>query len=938
MTHAVGALVKARGREWVVLPESSDEVLVLRPLGGSDDEIAGILPALEPVAAASFDLPDPNDIGDARSARLLRDALLLTFRSSAGPFRSFGRIAVEPRPYQLVPLLMALKLDPLRLLIADDVGVGKTVEALLVAREMLDQGDVQRLAVLCPPHLAEQWQAEMRDKFHLEAELVLSGTAARLERDLPFGTSIFERHALTVVSTDYIKSDRRRDDFLRAAPELVIVDEAHTCTDASGGRGGRHQRFQLVSGLARDPERHLLLVTATPHSGKEDAFRALVGFLDESFRDLPDDLSSDEKARERRRLARHMVQRRRADIEHYLGDTPFPKREVREETYSLTPEYRALFEKVLAYARETVADPTDGAHRQRVRWWAVLGLLRALASSPAAAAATLRNRARTADTVTPEEADEVGRRDVLDLTDDESAEGMDVIPGADAEEGDDPDRPNRRRLLAFAREADALEGKGDPKLAKGVGLIKGLVKDGYQPIVFCRFIPTAHYLANALRTELTGVAIEAVTGELPPSEREERVVALGEAEKRVLVATDCLSEGINLQDHFDAVVHYDLSWNPTRHEQREGRVDRFGQDRDPVRVLTCFGADNRIDGIVLDVLLRKHKAIRDSLGISVPVPVDSNAVLEAIMEGLILRGRDDQLSLFDEPDLASERAAFHNEWELAAEREKRSRTVFAQETIKPDEVARELEASRMAIGSSEVVERFLRDALEAHGATLSGRDPIAIDLVETPRALRDQLGLGDRTTLRACFELPVPDGVTYVSRTQPLVEGLAGYVVGTALDPQLDGVAKRAGAMRTRAVETRTTVLLVRIRFDVVTHRRDVADHAQIAEESLVLAFEGAPERAGWLGEEKTALLVHASADGNVSPEQARDFVGRVIDDVAALRPHLDEVARERAAELHYAHQRVRESARAKGVTYSVEPRLPVDVLGVYVLLPMAAG
>lgn len=359
MTRAVGTLVKARGREWVVLPESSDEVLVLRPLGGSDDEIAGILAALEPVAPASFDLPDPNYIGDARSARLLRDALRLTFRSSAGPFRSFGRIAVEPRPYQLVPLLMALKLDPLRLLIADDVGIGKTVEALLVAREMLDQGDVQRLAVLCPPHLAEQWQAEMRDKFHLEAELVLSGTAARLERDLPFGTSIFERHPLTVVSTDYIKSDRRRDDFLRAAPELVIVDEAHTCTDASAGRGGRHQRFQLVSGLARDPDRHLLLVTATPHSGKEDAFRALVGFLDASFRELPDDLSSDEKARERRRLARHMVQRRRADIEHYLGDTPFPKREVREETYSLTPEYRALFEKVLAYARETVADPTD---------------------------------------------------------------------------------------------------------------------------------------------------------------------------------------------------------------------------------------------------------------------------------------------------------------------------------------------------------------------------------------------------------------------------------------------------------------------------------------------------------------------------------------------------------------------------------------------------
>lgn len=938
MTHGPGTLVKVRGREWVVLPESTEELLVLRPLGGTDDEIAGVLPALEPVAPATFDLPDPADVGDARSARLLRDALRLTFRSSAGPFRSFGRIAVEPRPYQLVPLLMALKLDPVRLLIADDVGVGKTVEALLVARELLDRGDVERLAVLCPPHLAEQWQAEMRDKFHLDAELVLSGTAARRERDLPLGVSLFERHPITVVSMDYIKSDRRRDDFLRAAPELVIVDEAHTCTDASARRGGRHQRYQLVSGLAGDPERHLLLVTATPHSGKEDAFRALVGFLDPSFRDLPDDLSSDEKARERRRLARHMVQRRRGDIEHYLANTPFPKRETREETYTLTPAYRALFEKVLAYARETVADPAGGAHHRRVRWWAMLGLLRALASSPAAAVATLRSRARTVDTVTPEEADEIGRRDVLDLTDDESAEGMDVVPGADAEEGDEPDHPNRRRLLAFARDADALAGAADPKLARGIALISELVEDGYQPIVFCRFIPTAHYLAAALRSQVDGVVVEAVTGELPPAEREQRVLALAEEKRRILVATDCLSEGINLQEHFDAVVHYDLSWNPTRHEQREGRVDRFGQSRSPVRVLTYFGANNRIDGIVLDVLLRKHKAIRDSLGISVPVPVDSNAVLEAIMEGLILRGRDEQLSLFDAPDLAFERDAFHGEWELAAERERSARTVFAQETIKVEEVSRELEASRAAIGSSEVVERFVRDALARHRATLSGGDPLVIDLAETPRALRDQLGLGDRTTLRARFELPVEDGVTYLSRTHPFVEGLAGYVVDTALDPQLDGVAERAGAVRTRAVTTRTTVLLVRIRYDVVTRRRGEEGHAQIAEESLVLAFEGAPESAGWLGEEKVAPLLDATPDGNVASEQARDFVARVIGGVDDLRPHLDAVARERAAELRHAHERVHESARLKGVTTVVEPQLPLDVLGVYVLLPVPSA
>lgn len=202
---AVGSLVRARGREWVVLPGSDDEVLMVRPLGGTEDETTGILLSLEgpDVATATFPLPDPSGVGDFRSSRLLRDALRLGFRSSAGPFRSFGRMAVEPRPYQLVPLLMALKLDPVRLLIADDVGIGKTIEALVIARELLDQGDVGRLAVLCAPQLAEQWQREMAAKFHLHAELVLPSTVTRLERRLGVGESLFDVYPHVVVSTDY---------------------------------------------------------------------------------------------------------------------------------------------------------------------------------------------------------------------------------------------------------------------------------------------------------------------------------------------------------------------------------------------------------------------------------------------------------------------------------------------------------------------------------------------------------------------------------------------------------------------------------------------------------------------------------------------------------------------------------------------------------------
>ncbi len=949
MTFAVGSLVRARGREWVVLPESEDDLLVLRPLGGTEDEVAGVYLPLETVEPATFDLPDPTDLGDHRSCRLLRDALKLSFRSSAGPFRSFGQIAVEPRPYQLVPLLMALKLDPVRLLIADDVGIGKTIEALLVAKELLAQGEACRLAVLCPPHLAEQWQAEMRDKFHLDAELVLTSTAPRLERGLGIGESLFDRHELVVVSTDFIKSDRRRDEFLRHCPELVIVDEAHTCADSSAGRGGRHQRNQLVSGLAGDEARHLILVTATPHSGKEEGFRALLGFPDPSFADLPDDLSTDERARERRRLARHFAQRRRADIEHYLGDTPFPSRESREETYNLTPEYKKLFERVLSYARETVQDPAGGSeHRRRVRWWAALALLRALASSPAAAAETLRNRAQAADTTTPEEADEVGRRSVLDLVEDESAEGIDVSPGADPDVAE-TETPNRRRLLELAREADKLRGARDSKLKKGVELVKELVADGFNPIVFCRFIATAEYVREALRKALPAdVEVADVTGRLHPTEREERVLALGEKDRRVLVATDCLSEGVNLQDRFDAVVHYDLSWNPTRHEQREGRVDRYGQPKKVVRSLMYYGVDNQIDGIVINVLLEKHKAIRNRLGISVPVPIDSNAVLEAILEGLILRGKPtEQLALFDERIVAAERDELHKEWDAAADREKRSRTVFAQETIKVEEVARELEAVRAAIGSGVDVARFTAEAFQAHRAVVHAGDPATVDLTEVPRALKDLLGprVGER--LRARFELPLEDGVVYLSRTHPVVEALASFVVDTALDPIAEGVARRAGAIRTRAVERRTTALLVRNRFDVITRtlpRGDVGagpvrpgqERRLLAEECRLLAFAGLPESAEWLDEDAAERLLDATPGANISPEQARDAVARILEGYGSFEPRLEEEARRRAEALLDSHRRVREGARLTGVRYAVEPQLPVDVLGVYVLLPVA--
>jgi superfamily II DNA or RNA helicase len=939
MSFAVGSLVRARGREWVVLPESSDDWLLVRPLGGTEDEETGICTAIEKVDSAEFPLPDPSrDLGDFRSCKLLRDAVRLGFRASAGPFRSFARLGFEPRPYQMVPLLVGLKLDPVRLLIADDVGIGKTIEAALIARELIDRGEVQRLAVLCPPHLADQWQDELREKFHIDAELVLPGTARSLEKACAVGQSLFDVYPHVIVSLDFIKTDARRDDFLRACPEMVIVDEAHTCAFGAESKGARHQRHALLAGLAKRPDRHVILATGTPHSGNENAFRSLLSILNADLANLPDDLTGPAHEADRRELARYFVQRRRADIRHYMqSDTPFPERLEKESTWKLSPEAARLFQRVLDYTREIVREQGETNHHQRVRWWSALALLRAMASSPAAAAATLRSRSAAVDSDTADDADELGRRAVLDLEED-VVDQPDTTPGGDIDEVAKDAEGNKRRLLDMARQAEALKGDADPKLKALLPILKELIEAGSQPIVFCRFITTAEYLGDELRKRLPGVEVATVTGLVPHEEREGRVTGLAEKPRRVLVATDCLSEGINLQQYFDAVLHYDLSWNPTRHEQREGRVDRFGQPRSHVRLVTYYGIDNQIDGIVLDVLLRKHKTIRSALGISVPVPVGSDQVIEAVFEGLLLRERagslGNQLTLFDEL-LTPKTKTFEREWDNVTEREKRTRTMFAQESIKVDAVARELEAARAVVGSAVDVEAFVREALHVHGATVDGDVRVHVNLTEVPQALRDVLPVGTPNRFAARFTAPVGSDEVLLHRTNPVVEGLAAYVLDTALDPLAQGRARRSGVMRTTAVNRRTTVLLVRLRFDV--HTGSQAGVPLLAEDVCLMAFEGAPNAAVWLEPERAEALLSAIPSGNVSPEDARHFVQGVVDGYAELRPHFRQEANSRAAELLDAHRRVRAASQERLTGVKVEPRLPVDVLGLYVFLPQGA-
>jgi superfamily II DNA or RNA helicase len=916
VNFAPGDLVRARGREWVALPSPRDGILALRPLSGSESDTVILDPSLEtqPVTAARFDLPFDAAPTVQSKAALLADAMRLTLRRGAGPFRSAAQLAFEPRTYQLVPLLMALRLQVPRLLIADDVGIGKTIEAGLILRELMDRGEVDGFSVLCPPHLVEQWVGELKQRFGIEAVAVTSGSAARLERCLPLAQTLFDAYPYTVVSLDYIKAEKRREGFARACPDFVIVDEAHACV---GTHKGKQQRFELLAGLARDPERRMILLTATPHSGDEDAFGRLLSLIEPSF-----GVMNFEDARYRERLARHFVQRQRIDLVSGEWDEnrAFPKHDTKESPYRLSQAHLDFQEAVLDYCFGVVSRAGTGLRERRLAFWGTLALMRCVGSSPAAALSALRNRmSNENDRLEPQIYDEDS--DDEDAVDIEPSTGFDTDPA----------------LLALVVQAEELVHKADPKLTALIDALTPLIKKGANPVVFCRYLATAEHVRNGLRKAFPKLAVEAVTGVLTPDERRDRVAEMATADEqkevqRILVATDCLSEGINLQQLFDTVIHYDLSWNPTRHQQREGRVNRFGQPAELVRSIMMFSPDSAIDGAVLEVILRKAEQIREATGVTVPLPDNRGPVTDALMASMMLRrGGTRQLALDLRLDDGTK--AMETRWRDASENEKRSRARFAQNAMKPQEVAPEWEKVRTLLGSPADAKVFIERAMSRFGVPLEPRKNLLIAHVHALEAgLKERLAQRSLSgSVRLAMVEPAPSGTALITRTHPLTATLAEALVEASLDPEaLSGLGiGRVGAWPTTAVQQMTRMAILRIRFKLTVHARK--ERLLLAEEAAIVAVQAGKIISSG---EKARALLNTPATSDLALTARDRFIGKAKDELPSLLDGpLAEFVRGRAAELMQDHARLR-AAAGSASRVTVEAVLPPDVIGLFVLMP----
>lgn len=942
---------------------SSDEVWVLRSLfdftdplvvlhRGLTDRAGYEIPEERPVASP-FPLPDSEGVQDATAAHLLWQAARLSLRQAAAPLRALGHLSIRPRAYQLVPLLMALRMDPIRLFIADDVGIGKTIEALLIVRELYERGAIQRFAVLCPPYLCDQWASELYEKFGLEAVVLRSGTARSLERLIPSGEALYTHFPFLVISIDWVKSDRHRPLFVHYCPELVIVDEAHGAAESTTHT--QQERHRLLKEIARNPDRHLILLTATPHSGIEGAFRSLMALLKPEFGEWDfSQLSPEQK----KHLARHFIQRTRKYIQQtWREEVCFPERLREDVTYTLSPAYEALFQKTYQFCKGIVESGQNLAeHKRRVRYWGALALLRCVMSSPAAAIETIKVRLHRESPPLPEGEENLNFSNYIFEPLTENPDDENPLPPVEY----GLYREERSFLYSLYEQAKAIHGKPqDTKTEVCLQTLQKLLSEGYHPIVWCRYVATAQYLGERIRERIQhgwgppGLQVTVITGRLSEEERRLHIEAIDPTRPRILVATDCLSEGINLQERFSAVIHYDLPWNPNRLEQREGRVDRYGQPAPRVKVIHLYGRNNPIDGIVLEVLLKKAREIHQTLGTAVPFPEESESLSEVLLRALFFR-EGVQASLFAPEEVL----AFHKSWEKNVEWERVSRTLFAQSSFDPDEVLKALEATDRVLGDPLAVETFVREAALRYDIPMrretGGSGVYQISLSPAVRAtfperIQQALPSMDDTLWRVSFVSPAPEGATYLGRNHPFVVALAQHVIEEAFTNPHQARSARVAALQTRAVSYQTVLLLLRVRYLIREEQETLAEEVLIAGYEPALLPHEAPRR--WLSEaEALSLLQRAQPDASLSLPEKRELIEEALSDLQPwndaspawgqdhpLLSRVRDSLLKRAADLTESYQRLRRAMAEKGRQSHIQPHLPPDLLGLIVLQPLPA-
>jgi superfamily II DNA or RNA helicase len=694
------------------------------------------------------------------------------------PYIALSSSRVRPLPHQIEAVYgEMLPRQPLRFLLADDPGAGKTIMAGLYLKELMIRGDVERCLVVAPGSLVTQWEEELFDKFGLRFDVV-----NREVLDSTHAGDVFVERNRLIVRVDQIA---RRNDLVerlrRVDWDLVVVDEAHRmAAHFFGDEVKKTKKYQLAEVLGATA-RHLLLMTATPHAGKEEDFQLFLALLDSDrfegrFRDGVHSVDATD-------LMRRMVKEKLLTFE---GKPLFPERRATTVQYQLSGDEMALYDEVTAYVREQMnrADRLTAkgqGRRGNTVGFALTLLQRRLASSPEAIYQSLSRRRKRLEARVIEEKQRA-RAAALGMTSQEQRlsallsvdiDGVTDFGDIDADAWDDLDGAEREELevevidaataaatvteleaeIATLRQLEAvarqLRGKGvDAKWVQLSGLLSSsaemfdLEGSRRKLLLFTEHRDTMNYLVDRLRTFLGSAdAVVCISGSTPREDR--RAIQHGFSQDEdclVLVATDAAGEGINLQ-RAHLVVNYDLPWNPNRIEQRFGRVHRIGQT-EVCHMWNLVAADTREAQVYLRLLdkIDQQRAAYQGQVFDVLGEAMSGAELRRLLIDAIRYGDDPEVrdrinqviddtigkrvrDAIEHPPLATETMAFAD-----VERIRIQMQEAAAKRLQPH-----------------YVRAFFEAALEHLGGKLSEREPRRFAIPSVPAAIRQrdrQIGTG----------------------------------------------------------------------------------------------------------------------------------------------------------------------------------------------------
>jgi SNF2 family DNA or RNA helicase len=509
-----GAVISNRNRLWRVDSIEGDE-LIATALGGTAADTHRFYCPIEDISEGKLEPPNRSRIGNPQYQQLLLQAHRLSMLHGTAPLVSLQCSRVVPTEYQLTPVVMALDMPRVRMLLADDVGLGKTIEAGLITSELMARNRAQRILVITPANLRDQWRDAFRHFFHIDIDIISTRHRRAMEKKLPPGANPWEHHSKLLASIDYAKQPAIRNQILEQDWDLCIIDEAHQAAkphQSSADQNVDMQRWDFATDIA-DQAENLLLLTATPHNGYRDSFASLLRMLDVGAVSGP----QHDPQINRTMGKKHVVQRRRDDVKEMFrgaeGESPFPERD-QDEVYVRPTEYETeVLDVVRDYGNTLLSTAESGsAHGQTLARWAVIHFLKRTLSSPEALRQSLSNRREKLESRLEEVEAEMIDEDAGLTEDIARANALDNDPGEQYSEEEAGSRIERiisgdkaaiehelNVLESVAEKADRVTKTRDSKLQQLLkNTLRNRLNTDSRVILFTKYRDTLQYLEGQI--------------------------------------------------------------------------------------------------------------------------------------------------------------------------------------------------------------------------------------------------------------------------------------------------------------------------------------------------------------------------------------------------------------------------------------------------------